>query len=49
VRLLVRLDGLRKTLQREYEEHPWSDNPSPENDMVLIASLPDIWDSNDHQ
>ena len=35
--LLVRLDGLRKMLQHEYEEHPWSDNSSPENDMVLMA------------
>jgi DNA-binding transcriptional ArsR family regulator len=48
-RLLVRLDGLRKLLQREYEEHPWSGNSSPENDMVLIAGLPNIWNDDDNR
>lgn len=35
-------------LQREYEEHPWTDHPSPETDMVLMAGLPAIWDDDSH-
>ena len=47
-RLVARLDGLRAMLQREYEEQPWSRNPSLESDMVLMAGLPNIWDEEHH-
>jgi DNA-binding transcriptional ArsR family regulator len=48
-RLIARLTALRALLQREYQEHPWSDDSAAENDMVLIAGLPAIWDEEDGQ
>lgn len=48
-RLLARLHALRTLLQREHEEHHWSDDHAPETDMVLMACLPAIWDEDEQQ
>jgi hypothetical protein len=46
-RLVARLRALRALLQSEYKESPPSADSAPENDMVLMAGLPAVWDDED--